>query len=230
MLDSVSPWRTGLERVNWKIPCHFRTGERRCCLILRFKKYQRRYRVKVKLKASLFHLKGRSDHPMPLIFSEKHIGRKQRKYSKWRSRQAQGEDLQLAKGERQEDVEKSTRYDFTVLRVSWAERTQTYKSFTLQHCRHKLLWIVLRNNNKLSNKMGQDFLQICDRYIEFLWRFLFHLYPETEIIKGSFYSNRFSIFWALFLGKFVVTLYSSSENQKNLLPLRYQLIIILDFK
>lgn len=167
MLDSVSPWRTGLERVNWKIPCHFRTGERSCCLILQFKKYQRRYRVKVKLKASLFHLKGRSDHPIPLIFLEKHIGRKQRKYSKWRSRQAQGEDLQLAKGERQEDVEKSTRYDFTVLRVSWAERTQTYKSFILQHCRHKLLWIVLRNNNKLNNKMEQEFWQICDCYIEF---------------------------------------------------------------
>lgn len=35
------------------------------------------------------------------------------------------------------------------------------------------------------------------------------------MIKGSFYSNRFSLFLSLFLGKFVVTLYFSSEDQRE---------------
>lgn len=160
MLDSVSPWRTGLERVNWKIPCHFRTGERRCCLILQFKKYQRRYRVKVKLKASLFHLKGRSDHPMPLIFSE---GSKENTQSEEVDRHR--ERTFSSPRVRDRRMLKS-RHDMISQFWEYPEqREHKHTSFTLQHCRHKLLWIVLRNNNKLSNKMGQDFLQICDSYI-----------------------------------------------------------------
>lgn len=41
------------------------------CLILQFKKYQRRCRVIENLKASSFHLKARSDHPIPPMFEEK---------------------------------------------------------------------------------------------------------------------------------------------------------------
>jgi hypothetical protein len=82
MLDSPSVAHRELDwnELTKKILCHFRRiGKWMCCLILQFKKYQRSYRVKVKLKASFFHLKGRSDHPIRLIFFSRGERRKEAK-------------------------------------------------------------------------------------------------------------------------------------------------------